>query len=267
MSEAVLNCTPGSAVERSLVAYLFDLRSRKIGEFGRVWPSIRTMMKHTNASRAQVFRALKALEDRGELLTLRRTQPLSRLDYTSATRIIGARNVREYECTYLTQGSLMNETGGVSSARPNPPKETQDLFNKIPATFKLGRTRLAEIERELKAFGLRDVDIIRREGITLDHAEKCIKTAKAIKQIGPGLLHKWLTGSHSPPALDVKSPIYDYVQAMQEHSRDNGGYSVPFDLPDGRIGQFARVGGHGQSYRFRKRPPQGRLPLEDTETS
>lgn len=113
----------------------------------------------------------------------------------------------------------------------------------------------------MKAFGLRDIDVIRRNGITLDHAEKCIKAALAVQHCGPGLLHKWLTGSHSPPALDMKSPVYDYVEAMREHDRDDGGYSVPFDLPDGTLGQFARVGSHGQSYRFRKRPPQGRLPL------
>lgn len=261
MSEAILRCTPGSAVERSLVAYLFDLRSRKQGECGRVWPSVRTMCERTGASRAQVFRALAALEDRGEILTLRRTQPLSRLDYSSATRIIGMRNVLEYERTYLEQGGLMHETGGVSSARPNPPKEILYLLNNRPAIVELGSTRLARLEQELKAFGLRDVDVIRRQGITLDHAEKCLKAARAVQHIGPGLLHKWLTGRYSPPALDVKSPVYDYVEAMREHERDNGGYSAPFDQPDGTVGQFARVASHGQSYRFRKRPPQAKLPL------
>ena len=113
----------------------------------------------------------------------------------------------------------------------------------------------------LKAFGLRDVDVIRREGITLDHAEKCLKAAKAVQHCGPGLLHKWLTGSHSPPALDVKSRVYDYVEAVQEHERDNRGYSAPFDQLDGTVGQFARVASHGESYRFRKRPPQARLSL------
>ncbi len=82
------------------------------GLYGRVWPSVATMMKHTRASRSQVFRALKALEDRGEILTLRRTQPLSRLDYSSSTRIVGMRNVREYERTYLAQGGAMDCTGG-----------------------------------------------------------------------------------------------------------------------------------------------------------
>ena len=129
------------------------------------------------------------------------------------------------------------------------PPESGDVFG------------LAEIGRELKAFGLRDVDVVRREGITLDHAEACIKTARAVQHIGPGLLYKWLTGSHSPPNPDVKSRSYDYLEAMQEHERDNGGYSAPFDTPDGTVGQFARVASHGKSYLFRKRPSRGRLSV------
>ncbi len=94
------------------------MKSRKQGEYGRVWPSVRTMCEKTGASRRQVFYALAALEDRGELLTLRRTQPLSRLDYSSSTRIVGMRNVREYERTYLAQGGLINETGGSHQRDP-----------------------------------------------------------------------------------------------------------------------------------------------------
>ena len=158
-------------------------------------------------------------------------------------------------------GGASRCTGEVQADAPYPTQSTLDLSKNRPAIVELGSTRLARLEQELKAFGLRDIDVIRRQGITLDHAEKCIKAAKAVQHCGPGLLHKWLTGSHSPPALDVKSRVYDYVEAVREHERDNGGYSAPFDQPNGTVGQFARDASHGKSYRFRKRPPQARLPL------
>ena len=122
------------------------------------------------------------------------------------------------------------------------PKEPEQIY-KTPSNkpIRLEGARLTAAEKELKACGLLDVMVARREQIPIDHVEECIEVYRGCSSIGPGVLHGWLVGSRPLPTERRRVKHYTMQEAEHAHTIDNGGWRFAFDQSASQLGQFHRA--------------------------